>query len=99
MSPKETAAQRAERMRRAAVGRDEDRPAPRGTVRTRPVRTTVDLAPELHRALKRWTSDAAEEVGVPELPLAAVMRVLIRQLTEDGRLSAAVVSDLREELQ
>jgi hypothetical protein len=81
-------------MRRAAAGRDDDRPV-RGTVRTRPVRTTVDLTPELHRALKRWITDAAEQVGVPELPLAAVMRIVIRQLTEDDRLSAAVVAALR----
>lgn len=64
-----------------------------GTVR--PVRTTVDLTPDMHRQLKQWAANAADELGVAELPLAEVFRALIRRLTTDPELSKAVAEDLR----
>jgi hypothetical protein len=84
-------------MMRAAAGRDETAGSVRrpSTVRTKPVRTTVDMTPELHRRLKRWTNDAAEELEASDVRLADVVRVLVRRLTEDDDLSAAVIEDLR----
>lgn len=61
----------------------------------KPVRTTVDLSPSLHRHLKRWAGSAAEELAVPELPLAEVFRALIRRLGQDSDLAAAILGDLR----
>jgi hypothetical protein len=97
MSRRETAAEREARMMRAAAGRQEDEPRrrPANTVRTKPVRTTVDLAPELHRQLKRWLADAADELEITEVPLASAMRVLIRLLVDDEKLAAEVLEDLR----
>lgn len=98
MSARETAAQREARMMRAAAGRQDDVPVPRrpATLRTKPVRTTVDMAPELHRKLKRWLGDAADELEVTDVPLADVIRVLVRRLTDDDDLAARVLEDLRE---
>lgn len=106
---RETAAEREARMTRAAAGRAEAKPPPvaappvAGTrrpqvVRTKPVRTTVDMAPALHRKLKRWTAEAADELELADVPIAEVVRALVRRLTEDGELSDAVLDDLRRTL-
>lgn len=63
--------------------------------RTRTVRTTVDMPPDLHRQLKRWTADAAEHLDVVEVPLAEVVRVLVRRLGTDDVLQQQVLDDLR----
>lgn len=78
-----------------------------GVVRTRPVRVTVDLAPPLHRRLKRWADFAAGELDAPSVAAADVVRALLARLTMvrsdpdyDPRvtelLSEVVLSDLRD---
>jgi hypothetical protein len=98
VTARETAAEREARMMRAAAGRqDEEQPRRRAAaVRTRPVRTTVDMTPELHRRLKRWAQDAADQLDVADVPLADVVRALVRRLTEDDVLSAAILDDLQQ---
>jgi hypothetical protein len=98
MNARETAAQREARMMRAAAGREGLPPLPPRRlpmVRTRPVRTTVDMTPELHRLLKGWLLTAAADLDVSAVPLADVMRVLVRRLVEDDALAAVVLEDLR----
>lgn len=97
---KETAADREDRMMRAAAARRGDRPATPGrlAVRTKPVRTTVDLHPELHRQLKRWASDASETLDATDVPTAEVIRALLRLLLEDDHVNDAVLERLREAL-
>ena len=53
----------------------------------RPVRITVDLAADLHGFLRGYAQ--ARDVAA-----ADVMRELIRQLREDGQLSAKVTAEL-----
>jgi len=53
----------------------------------RPVRITVDLAADLHGFLRAYAQ--ARDVAA-----ADVMRELIRQLREDGELSARVTAEL-----
>ncbi|MFF4291371.1 hypothetical protein ACFY0R_39685 [Streptomyces sp. NPDC001633] len=67
---------------RAAADRSSAPPRPRGkaAMRTTPVRTTLDLAPELHMDLKRWCNAAAVELHQPDVPLVAVLRQLVHLL-------------------
>lgn len=83
MSARETAAQREERMARAAEGRNrgEAPPARRASqVRTKPVRMTVDMPPALHRKLKQWTGYAAGQLDVADVAAAEVVRILVETL-------------------
>jgi len=105
VSARETAAQREERMAKAAEGRNrgEGPPARRASqVRTKPVRMTVDLAPSLHRKLKRWSSWAAGELDVADVPAVEVVRIMVELLTANPAeqelarpLVRAVVEELR----
>jgi hypothetical protein len=55
-----------------------------------PVRITVDLAPDLHSAMKAW----AEERG-PRLTLAKVYRALSKELLSDPVLADSVLARIR----
>ena len=61
--------------RRAAPGA---RPAGRTAIRSKPVRITLDLSPELYRQLTGWADAAAVTLGVPRVSLADAMRAMIR---------------------
>jgi hypothetical protein len=88
---------RREARRKAAHRRTEPDAAPAGetALRSKPVRITVDLAPELYRQLNRWTTDAAEEIDAARLPLAEVARAAFRAL-DRPEVRAAVLQELRE---
>jgi len=80
----ETAAQREERMAKAAAGRNRVpgvQPARRTADRTKKARMTVDMPPALRRRLKSWTGFAATELDVMEVAGAEVVRILIEMLT------------------
>jgi hypothetical protein len=53
-------------------------PAGRTAIRSKPVRITLDLSPELYRQLTRWADTAAIELDVPRVALADAMRAMIR---------------------
>jgi hypothetical protein len=77
--------QRKAQMAAAAARRAEPGapPAGRTAVRTKPVRITLDLSPELYRQLTQWTDSAAIELDVPRVALADAMRAMIRVTTEN----------------
>jgi hypothetical protein len=53
-------------------------PAGRTAIRSKPVRITVDLSPELYRQLTGWADAAAVTLGVPRVSLADALRAMIR---------------------
>jgi hypothetical protein len=71
-------------MAAAALSRMETggRPAGRTAIRSKPVRITLDLSPELYRQLTQWTHTAAIELDVPRVALADAVRAMIRVTTE-----------------
>jgi hypothetical protein len=88
-------ADRKARMTAAATRRTEPdaKPAGQTAVRSKPVRITVDLTPEQHRALAQWLASAAVDVDVPRLTAADAIRSMIRATTTDT-IVAGVVLDL-----
>lgn len=96
MSPKQTAAEaRKARMARAASRRIEPDAAPAGrtAIRSKPVRITLDLDPEVYRALQEWTAKAARDLDVPKVTNAQALRAMISATAKDD---ADVLDVLRE---
>ena len=77
--------QRKAQMAAAAARRAEPdaRPAGRTAIRSKPVRITLDLNPELHRELTMWAESAAIALDVPRVSLADAVRAMIRVTTEN----------------
>ncbi|HEY6276747.1 MAG TPA: hypothetical protein VIX86_10490 [Streptosporangiaceae bacterium] len=77
--------QRKAQMAAAAARRTEpDAPPPGQTaLRSKPVRITLDLSPELYRQLTQWADSAAIALDVPRVALADAMRAMIRVTTEN----------------
>ena len=71
-------------MTAAALSRTEPgaRPAGRTAIRSKPVRITLDLSPELYRQLTQWAHSAAIELDVPRVALADAVRAMIRVTTD-----------------
>ena len=83
----------------AAAARRADadaRPAGRTAIRSKPVRVTLDLSPELYRELTRLADSAAVTLGVPRVPLADALRAMIR-VTADS--PAEILEQLRRDRQ
>jgi hypothetical protein len=80
MSPQRERELRKAQMAAAAARRAEPdaRPAGRTAIRSKPIRITLDLSPELYRELTGWADSAAIELGVPRISLAAAVRAMIR---------------------
>lgn len=57
-------------------------PVVRTSIRTEPIRVTLDLKPKQHAELKRWCNGAAVDTGLPEVALAPVLRILGELLTD-----------------
>ena len=53
-------------------------PAGRTAIRSKPVRITLDLSPELYRQLTQWADSAAVALDVPRIALAEAVRAMIR---------------------
>jgi hypothetical protein len=67
-------------------------PAGRTAIRSKPVRVTLDLSPELYRQLARWADTAAVELDVPRVALVDAVRAMIRVAAESPE---AVIERLR----
>jgi hypothetical protein len=83
-------------MAAAAARRTEPGASPAGktAIRSKPVRITLDLSPELYRQLARWADTAAIELDVPRVALVDAVRAMIRVATENPD---AVIERLRRD--
>ena len=72
--------QRKAQMAAAAARRavPDARPPGSTAIRSKPVRITLDLSPELYRQLTAWTDSAAVTLDVPRVSLADAVRAMIR---------------------
>jgi hypothetical protein len=77
--------QRKAQMTAAAARRTEPdaRAAGRTAIRSKPVRITLDLSPELYRQLTEWAASAAIALDVPRVALADAVRAMIRVTAEN----------------
>jgi hypothetical protein len=77
--------QRRAQMAAAAARRSRPGAVPAGqtAIRSKPVRVTLDLSPELYRQLTQWAGTAAVALDVPRVALADAMRAMIRVTTEN----------------
>jgi hypothetical protein len=96
------AARQASRSRDAEPAEPSEQPSPpargKSTPRTDTVRITVDLAPLLHRMLKRWCSAAADDLDLAAVPAAVVIRTLLQELQADPELAERIRERLPQEL-
>jgi hypothetical protein len=88
---------RREARRRAAHRRTEPDAAPAGetAIRSKPVRITVDLAPELYRRFTAWSLQAATELDMPKVTHAEVIRAFIRA-ADDPDIARRIIAELRK---
>lgn len=87
------------RMTVAATRRAEpDTPQPGKTaVRTKPVRVTLNLPPELFRQVTRWADHAAEAIGEPRISVQDTIRAMIWAGVADASASSPVLEELRRD--
>jgi hypothetical protein len=90
--------QRKAQMAAAATRRTEPDapPAGRTAIRSKPVRITLDLSPELYRQLTQWAGTAAIALDVPRIALADAVRAMIRVTAENP---GEVLEQLRRDRQ
>jgi hypothetical protein len=90
--------QRKAQMAAAATRRTEPdaSPAGRTAIRSKPVRITLDLSPELYRQLTQWAGSAAIALDVPRIALADAVRAMIRVTAENP---GEVLEQLRRDRQ
>lgn len=67
----------------------------RTAVRSKPLRTTVDLSPADHRRLRQIADRLAEDLDVPEVPRRSVWLALLAELDADEALYQRVLARIR----
>lgn len=84
---------------------DQDAPAaihvPRSTAAetplAKPVRSTLDLPPAVHRDLHVWLGEGAVRLGRARLTKQDVLEALVKRLLRDETLAKLVLSDLKDQ--
>jgi hypothetical protein len=65
-----------------------------GSVRTKPVRRSVDLSPTYHVRLTQWCAETAELIGTTRVTGQDVIRALVARLLMDEALARRIRADL-----
>lgn len=85
--------------RKAPTAEESSAPHPeRGhtAVRSKPMRTTVDLSPSDHKRLRRIADRLADDLDVGEVPRRSVWLALLAELAEDETLYERVRDRIHE---
>jgi hypothetical protein len=99
-APKKTAADRIREKAQRINAHDETErahsaPLPAAApVHTKPVRSTVDLAPARHAALKQWAGQAAIDIGQARVTTQDVLGALVFRLLTNDDLAEQIKQDL-----
>jgi hypothetical protein len=70
-------------------------PAAAPSVKTKDVRSTVDLSPTEHAKLKLWCAQMAVELGQSRVTTQDVLATLVRRMLTDANLEEKIKRDLR----
>lgn len=73
------------------------RPPGQTAIRSKPVRITLDLSPELYRQLTQWVASAAITLDVPRVALADAVRAMIRVTVESPDKALELLRREREQ--
>jgi hypothetical protein len=65
-------------------------------VRTKPVRSSIDMPPSRHASLKAWCGETAVMLGKSDLPKNDVVNALVSRLLTDETLARKIRDDLRK---
>ena len=98
-SKKDAAAQAAARLANRTP-RQAETPGARaeapGAPRTKEVRMTTMLRPQVYRQLTSFCAEVAEDAGLARVPHAHVVRALIARLDADPALRQAIAADVQQ---
>ena len=61
----------------------------------KPVRSTLDLSPAVHRDLQAWLNESAVRMGRARLTKQQVLEALVKRLLMDEALAKLILSDLK----
>jgi hypothetical protein len=88
--------QRKARMAAAAQSRSLPEAPPLGktAIRTKPVRVTLNMPPELFRQLTHWADSAADLLDVPRVSVQDALRAMVWAGVADGSPASPVLAEL-----
>jgi len=64
------------------------------TAKKSTLRSTVDLTPQMHYDLERWSQEAGQALGRARIARTDVFKELVRQLLTDETLSERVIAQI-----
>lgn len=63
----------------------------------KPVRTTLDLPPAVHRDLQAWLNESAVRLGRARLTKQQALEALVRRLLVDETLAKLILADIKNQ--
>lgn len=66
-------------------------------VLSKPVRSTLDLPPAVHRDLQAWLGESAVRLGRARVTKQDVLEALVKRLLSDETLTKLILADLKDQ--